>query len=184
MVHLRLGHFVGPGNSIGLVPALLPRLKTRLVPWIERGHARLPLVAGEDIGQAFALAATSTAIETYDAFNIAGPEFPTSREVFQLIAEESGLSLPWFSVSRKAAYTFGWLMEKLHAVLPLLPGGAPFLTRSIVYLAEDWPVSTKYAEKKLGFRPTTDWRSATRSAVRELRARDYPWPRLAQATDS
>lgn len=182
MVHLRLGHFVGPGNALGLVPALAPRLKTRLVPWIEQGRARLALVGREDIAQAFMLAATCSAIDTYDAFNIVGPETPTSREVFQLIAEESGLALPWFSVPRFAAYAFGWLMENVHRFFPFLPGGAPFLTRSIVYLAEDWPVSTVYAQNKLGFRPATDWRSATRSALRELRAAHYPWPRLAQET--
>ncbi len=180
MVHLRLGHFVDPDNALGLVPALVPRLRTRLVPWIDQGRARLALVGRDDIAQAFVLAATSDAIDTYDAFNISGPESPTAREVFQWIAEESGLPLPWFSVPRSAAYAFGWLMEKVHTVLPFLPGGAPFLTRSIVYLAEDWPVSTDYAQNKLGFRPTTDWRAATRSALRELRAAHYPWPKLAQ----
>ncbi len=181
MVHLRLGHFVGPGNALGLVPALAPRLRTRLVPWIEQGRARLALVGKADIAQAFVLASTSSAIDTYDAFNICGPETPTSREAFELIAEETGLSLPWFSVSRKLAYVFGWLMENVHRFLPLLPGGSPFLTRSIVYLAEDWPVSTAYAKDKLGFEPTTDWRALTRSALSELEAADYPWPRLAQS---
>lgn len=180
MVHLRLGHFVGPGNTLGLVPALVPRLQTRLVPWINHGRARLALVGEDDIAQAFVLAATSNDIDSYEAFNITGPESPTSREVFELIADEAGLALPWFSVPRSAAYAFGWLMEKVHQFLPLLPGGAPFLTRSIVYLAEDWPVCTSYAQDKLGFRPTTDWRVATRSALRELRAAHYPWPRLAQ----
>lgn len=183
MVHLRLGHFVGPGNSLGLVPALAPRLRTRLVPWIEQGRARLALVGKDDIAQAFVLAATSNALASYDAFNVTGPEAPTAREVFELIAEESGLPRPWYSVPRSAAYAFGWLMEKVHRVFPFLPGGAPFLTRSIVYLAEDWPVSTAHAQDKLGFHPTTDWRAATRAALHELRAADYPWPRLTQATD-
>lgn len=184
MVHLRLGHFVGPGNTLGLVPALVPRLRTRLVPWIEKGTARLALVGKDDIAQAFVLAATANNLDSYEAFNISGPECPTSREVFQVIAEESGLPLPWFNVPRSAAYAFGWLMETVHRVLPFLPGGAPFLTRSIVYLAEDWPVSTAYAESKLGFQSSTDWRAATRAALRDLRTLDYPWPRLAQGTDA
>src|SRR5690606_21035478 len=43
MITLRLGHFAGKGNGLGLVSAIIPRLKTRLVPWIDHGRARLPL---------------------------------------------------------------------------------------------------------------------------------------------
>jgi len=32
MVTMRLGHFVGAGNRLGILPALVPRLKTFLVP--------------------------------------------------------------------------------------------------------------------------------------------------------
>lgn len=43
---MRLGHFVGAGNQVGIVAALTPRLRTRLVPWIAGGGSRtLPLVA-------------------------------------------------------------------------------------------------------------------------------------------
>ncbi len=182
MVHLRLGHFVGAGNTLGLVPALVPRLRTRLVPWINHGRHRLALVAEDDIAQAFVLATTADALDSYEAFNIAGPECPTSREVFELIAEETGFPLPWFSVPGGLAAGFGWLMEACHLLFPFIPGRSPFLTRSIVHLAEDWPVSTSYAQTKLGFRPSTDWRAASRAALRELRAAHYPWPRLAQST--
>src|SRR5690606_7071997 len=37
-VNLRLGHFVGAGNHRGMVPALVPRLRTRLVPWLAGGR--------------------------------------------------------------------------------------------------------------------------------------------------
>ncbi len=43
MVTMRLGHFVGAGNRLGMLPALLPRLRTYLVPWLAGGRKRLPL---------------------------------------------------------------------------------------------------------------------------------------------
>ena len=67
MVHMRLGHFVGPGNKVGFVPAVIPRLKTRLVPLLGNGKARMALVTGPDMGQAFALAATARGLADYES---------------------------------------------------------------------------------------------------------------------
>jgi nucleoside-diphosphate-sugar epimerase len=176
MVAMRLGHFVGKGNTLGLVPALAPRLRTRLVPWIDGGRHRLALVADTDLGQAFLRACVADELDDYESFHICGTEFPSTREVIDFVAREGGLPRPWFSVPRSAAYAFGWLMERLH---PVLPGKAPFLTRSIVYLAEDWPCAVERAARKLEYVPTKDWRVAMREAVAELKASGYPWPALA-----
>jgi nucleoside-diphosphate-sugar epimerase len=177
MVTMRLGHFVGAGNVVGIVAALTPRLRTRLVPWIAGGRSRLPLVADTDLGRAFALAATATGLDEFESFHICGPEFPTTREVIGVIAAETGFPKPWYSVPHPAAHAFGWLMERLH---PVLPGSSPFLTRSLVHLAGDWFCSGEHAERKLGYQPRKDWRTATREALDELRQEGYPWPRLAQ----
>jgi nucleoside-diphosphate-sugar epimerase len=179
MAAMRLGHFVGAGNSLGLVPALVPRLRTGLVPWIAGGRNRLALVADTDLGEAFALASVAGGLDNYESFNICGAEFPTTREVFELIARETGFAQPRFSVPISAAYAFGWLMETLH---PVLPGSSPFLTRSIVHLSEDWLCPNAYAERKLGYSPKRDWRDAVREALAQLRPLGYPWPRLAQGT--
>jgi hypothetical protein len=40
MTMMRLGHFVGAGNELGMVSALVSRLRTRLVPWL--AHGRVP----------------------------------------------------------------------------------------------------------------------------------------------
>jgi nucleoside-diphosphate-sugar epimerase len=177
MISMRLGHFVGAGNRLGLVAALAPRLRTRLVPWLAGGRARLALVADTDLGEAFALAAVAGDLSNYEAFTICGPGFPTAREVITFIAEEAGLPLPRYSVPYPAGYAFGWLMERLH---PVLPGDAPFLTRSLVYLAEDWWRPTNRATSKLGYRPRKDWRMATREALTELTGEGFPWLPLAQ----
>ena len=78
---------------------------------------------------------------------------------------------PLYSVPFSAGYAFGWLMEKLH---PVLPGSSPFLTRSIVHLCEDWVCPNDYAHKKLGYTPTRDWRTAMREHLDDLRKDGYP----------
>ncbi|MHB8415551.1 MAG: NAD-dependent epimerase/dehydratase family protein [Acidiferrobacteraceae bacterium] len=179
MVTLRLGHFVGAGNRLGLLPALAPRLRTYLVPWLAGGRKRMPLVADTDLGNAFALAATAETLGDYESFNICGADFPTGREVIEFIAREGGLPKPRYSVPYPAGYAFGWLMERLH---PITPGSSPFLTRSIVHLCEDWHSPSDYAGRKLGYTPKKNWRIAVREHIAELKANGYPWPRLYQAT--
>lgn len=178
MIVLRLGHFVGRGNDLGMLAALVPRLKTRLVPWLAGGRSRLPLVADSDLGRAFALAATADGLDDFETFNICGPSFPSAREVIDLVAKHSGVPSPRVSVPFALGYAFGWLMEKLH---PILPGRAPFLTRSIVHVCEDWYCSTQRAEQKLGFHPQKDWRVAALESLDELAQAGYPWPQLRQA---
>lgn len=174
---LRLGHFVGTGNTVGLVPALVPRLRTHLVPWLDRGRRRLPLVGGNDLGQAFALAATAPALGPYRSFNICGPELPTLREVVGFIAAEAGTPRPRVSVPHRLGYAAAAVMERLP---PVLPGRSPFLTRSIVYLCEDWACAGSRAADELGYQPMEDWRAAVGRQLAEVAAAGYPWPRLAR----
>lgn len=179
MITMRLGHFAAAGSGVGLVPALVPRLRTYMVPWLAGGRARMPLVGDTDLGEAFALAATADGLDDYESFNIVGPDLPTAREVIELVAEESGSPRPLFSVPYAAGHAFGWLMERLH---PVLPGSSPFLTRSLVHVAGDWPCRNDYASEKLGYDPKKGWRTAVREAVAESRNQGFPWPRLAQAS--
>lgn len=178
MITLRLGHFVGAGNTLGLVPVLVPRLKTWLVPWLAGGTRRLPLTADTDLGRGFVAAALAEELQAYESFNICGTEFPTTREVISFVTEKTGLPKPIYSVPYLAGYAFAWLMEKLY---PVMPGKAPFLTRSIVHLAEEWVCTIDYAEQKLGYRPEKDWRTAMEEALAALKTNNYPWPYLSQA---
>jgi nucleoside-diphosphate-sugar epimerase len=178
MTSLQLGHFVGEGCSMSLVSAIVPRLKTRQVPWVDHGRAHLPLVSGEDMGEAFALAALADGLAPFESINIAGAEQPTAREVFTFVAETAGVPKPAYSVPLGAAHGFGSLMESVH---PVTPGKAPFLTRALVHVGENWNVSTHLASTKLGFEARTDWRDAARDSIEERRAGGFAWPALAQA---
>lgn len=77
-----------------------------------------------------------------------------------------------------AAYGFGALMERLH---PVLPGRAPFLTRSLVFVGENWHKDDAKARRLLGYQGFDDWREVIAAAVAERRAGDFAWPELSQA---
>lgn len=175
MTTLRLGHFVGAGNRLGLIPALVPRLKTYLVPWLEGGAGRLPLVAGADLGQAFAHVAVADRLDDYESFNICGADFPTLREVIEYLASVTACPVPLYSVPYSVGYAFAWLME---TIKPIFPGSSPFLTRSIVHLSENWNCANQYAHAKLGYVPKENWRAAVREQLAQLASEGYPWSRL------
>ena len=178
MVCMRLGHFIGAGNKLGLVPALVPRLKTYLVPWLANGKSRLPLITDSDLAQAFVAAILADNLNDYESFNICGNSFPTMHEVIDHIVAKTGAPRPLYSVPYSAGYLFGYLMETL---FPIMPGKGPFLTRSIVHLCEDWSCTTDYAQQKLRFSAQKNWQAALDDALAELERYGFPWPYLAQA---
>lgn len=178
MISLRLGNFLGRSNRLGFLPALVPRMRTYLVPWLNGGCQRQALVADSDLGEAFALAAEAQNLDSYESFNICGADFPSLRTVIEFVSAETGFSPPLYSVPYASGYAFAWLMERC---FPVLPGSSPFLTRSIVRLSEDWFCPSDYARKKLAYLPQKDWRQAAREQLTELAALRYPWPRLANA---
>ncbi len=177
VVNLRLGIFAGQRYSLGVLPILVPRLKTHLVPWVASGRTSMPIADGRDIGQAFALAATAEGLSDYEGFNIVGAEVPTVREVITLLHEEYGLPLPHFGVPFALAYPFAWLMEKLDPIVPW----EPLITRSIIHLLEEVSADNKKAEELLGYRPVHDWRETIRVQMREMNERQLQPMRMVKA---
>lgn len=177
MVTLKLGHFVGAGNRMGLVPVIIPRLKSGIVPWLGGGKARMPLLSGRDAGVAFAAAATAKLSAPYLAINVCGPHQPTAREVIGFIADMAGVPRPRYSVPFWAGYAFAQLTE----LVARMTNTEPFLTRSLVYLSHDWPCEGTIAEREIGFLPTSDWRDEVREAIEALRGEGFAPPSLVQA---
>lgn len=167
VVNLRLGIFAGQRYALGLLPILMPRLKTHLVPWVAGGKTGLPVIDGRDIGQAFARAALAEGLEDYEGFNIVGPVVPTVRQVITFLHEEYGLPLPHFSVPFALAYPFAWLMEKLDPVVPW----EPLVTRSIIHLMEETGADNDNAAQRLGYHPVHSWQDAIRAQVQEMQVR-------------
>jgi nucleoside-diphosphate-sugar epimerase len=167
VVNLRLGIFVGEHYGLGVLPILLPRLKTHLVPWVNGGKTYLPLGDGRDYGQAMGLAALHEGLSGYESFNVIGKSSPTVREVIGFLHDEYGYPLPHFSVPFWLAYRFAWLMEKLDALVPW----EPLIVRSIVHLLENTGANNDRASAVLGYQPEHDWREAIRLQVAEMERR-------------
>ncbi len=166
-VNLRLGIFAGNRYALGLLPILVPRLKTHLVPWVAGGKTSLPLIDGRDIGAAFAAAAKADSLSGYVGFNIVGPEVPSVRQVIEFLHNEYGLPKPHFGVPFAIAYPFAWLMEKLD---PLVPW-EPLVTRSIIHLMEEVSADNARASRMLGYRPRYHWKDAVRAQMDEMQVR-------------
>jgi nucleoside-diphosphate-sugar epimerase len=164
MVVLRLGHFVGERYGLGMLPILLPRLRTHLVPWVGKGRTAIPLTAGRDVGRAMALAATAEGLHGYWTIDAVGKEIPTAREVFRFLREAYGYPLPHFGVSFPMAYAFARLMEGVSRITPW----DPFITRSVVLLLEETAANNERARRLLGYEPRAHWKDAIRAQLAEM----------------
>ena len=167
VINLRLGIFVGEHYGLGVLPILLPRLKTHLVPWVAGGKTQLALADGRDYGQAMGRAALKEELEGFHSYNIVGKEIPTVREVILFLHNEFGVPKPHFSVPFWMAYQFAWLMEKID---PLVPW-EPLIVRSIIHLMENTGATNDRASQELGYVPEHDWREAVRLQVAEMNIR-------------
>jgi nucleoside-diphosphate-sugar epimerase len=163
VINLRLGLFAGKRYALGLLPILLPRLKTHLVPWVAGGSTGMPIIDGRDIGQAFLKAVLVDGLSGYQSFNIVGSCLPSVREVMELL-HVHGYPKPHFSVPFPIAFAFAWLMESIDPIVPW----EPLVTRSIVHLLRDVEADNQRAERCLGYVPTHDWREAVEAQLAEM----------------
>ncbi len=177
VINLRLGLFVGENYNLGLLPILVPRLKTHLVPWVSGGRTTLPLTDGRDLSQAMGLAGLNTELSGFQSFNIVGPSTPTVREVITFLHDEFGLPKPHFSVPFWGAYAFAWLMEQLDTIAPW----QPLIVRSIVHLLEETHTDNDRATALLGYQPQHDWQDSIRLQLAEMATRQISPMRMHTA---
>ena len=175
-VNMRFGTFAGKHYALGLLPILVPRLKTHLVPWVAGGKTGLPIIDGRDIGQAMALAAINESNTTYQSFNVVGPSIPTVREVIEYICNEYHLPKPHFSVPFSIAYPFAWLMEKIDPIVPW----EPLIVRSIIHLLEETQANNDKATKILGYQPNYDWQTSITTQMDEMSERQLVSMKMAK----
>ena len=170
MTVLRTGLFAGRRYAIGLLALLAPRLRTHLVPWVAGGRTRLPIIAGDDIGHAFALAAAARGLDGYQGFNIIGPQSPTARAVITYISAAMNLPRPHFSVPFPLAYGFARAMEILDPFVPW----EPLVTRSVIHLLEETDATNERARDLLGYNPEIGWQQALDMQIAEMVAQQSP----------
>jgi len=176
VINLRLGIFTGRRYSLGLLPILVPRLKTHLVPWVAGGQTTLPLIDGRDIGRAITRAIDADMEHSFESINVIGPEKPTVRVVIDFIHHEFGYPRPHFSVPFWLAYPFAGLMEFINPLVPF----DPLVTRSIIHLLEETHTNNDKARELLGYEPKYDWRDTVRLQLNEMNERQIHPMRMAK----
>lgn len=165
-VILRLGIFVGRRYNLGILPVLLPRLNTHLVPWLDKGKTRLPLIDGEDIARAFLNTINTNNLKIFERINIVGVEQPTVEELINFIHDNYNYPQPHFTVPFSLAYKFAWLMEKLSVFTPW----EPLVTRSLIHLMEETQSNNQFASEKIGYQPSVHWKDSISAQIEELQA--------------
>ncbi len=176
IINMRLGLFAGEHYGLGLLPVLVPRMKTHLVPWVVGGKTDMAVIDGRDIGQAMGLAAIKQELTGYHSFNIVGPEVPTVREVIDYIANEYTLPKPHFSVPFAIAYPFAWLMEKVDVLVPW----EPLIVRSIIHLLENTGATNDRATQLLGYQPQYHWQQAVAAQMQEMKVKQKRAMKMAR----
>ena len=164
MVNMRFGIFAGEHYGLGILPILIPRLKTHLVPWVAGGKTSLPIIDGVDIGEAMKCAAVTEGLTDYESFNIVGKEVPTVKEVIDYLHDQFDYPKPHFSVPFFIAYPFAWLMEILDPIVPW----EPLVNRSIIHLLEDVSSDNNRATKILNYQPRHHWKDTVSKQVQEM----------------
>ena len=79
----------------------------------------LPIIDGQDVGQAVVRAALAPLSTPYTSLNIVGPEVPTAREIINYIAEHYHYPRPLFSLPMPIAHGYAWMIEKVYRLLLL-----------------------------------------------------------------
>lgn len=167
VIILRVGFFTGKNYSLGVLPILLPRLKTHLVPWLNHGTTSVPLINGKDIAQAFILSATKLLKEDFYTIDIVGKEIPNAREVFDYLHTKYGYPLPLYSVSFNMAYLVARFMRCIYKLTPF----DPLLVPAVVLLLEETNASNNKAKEILGYEPVVDWRESIDIQIEEMKVR-------------
>lgn len=170
VINLRCGLFVGEHYSLGLLPILLPRLKTHLVPLVKGGRTSMPLIDGKDIAQAFVKGVLyqGTLPHDFEGFNILGKEIPLVKEVLEYLHAKHRFPYPHFSVPFSLAYWFAGLMEKIAFFLP----HDPLIVRSIVHLLEETGADNEKARSLLGYEPMYAWQDSIDRQIQEMQVRN------------
>ena len=174
VIILRAGFFTGKNYALGLLPVLLPRLKTHLVPWINKGQTSLPLIDGRDLGQAFRLASLTKLDRSLNHIDVVGKAIPTVREVFNYLHQKHAYPLPHFNVSFRFAYGFARFVQLVHKILP----GDPLIVPSIVLLLEETNANNEKAKEILNYKPRIHWKESIDMQLSEMEVRQVTNMRL------
>ncbi|MFH1470206.1 MAG: NAD(P)-dependent oxidoreductase [Candidatus Micrarchaeota archaeon] len=140
---IRPGMIYGPGFDEGYIP-VLKALEKGKMPIIGDGNNRIPLIHISDAVSALLRASESIDAERRD-FNIAGPGYPTQRELFSLASKELGAPEPKREISLWMANTFLPIAAAMY--------GMNFSRENLAQLTRDRAFDCSKIKKAIGFVP-------------------------------
>lgn len=164
---------VRPGVVLGerdraTLPGVVGFLRSKSAAYMGGGRNRLPCVYAGDVAAGCVLAAT-TDKAAGQAYNLVSHETVTQRDMFEAIAEETGLTPPKRAMPLPLAYSVGFAME----LASVLTGrrSRPSLTRfAVTLIGADYLEDAGKAESELGWRAQTPMREAVRRSIGWQRA--------------
>ena len=159
---LRPGLLLGERDR-AIFPGTVAFLKSGSATYIGSGRNRLPYVYAGDVAEACVLAGTTDAAAG-QIYNIASDETVTQRDVFDTIAEATGLRPPKRSMPTRLVYTLALALE----AISLATGrrGRPALTRyGINILALGYEEDISKAKRELGWEPKVPLRDAIQRTI-------------------
>jgi nucleoside-diphosphate-sugar epimerase len=177
-INLRAGIYSGRRLNMGVLQLMLTNHPRYHLPTLRGDHGYLPLVDGQDLGQAFARAALLPIDTPYVSFNIVGPDCPSQQQVVSFIAELTGHNWPGTGVPAPLAYLYAYVMEILQRTT-----GRPGFNRCLLQLLRNPAISNTSASNRLGYEPKINWKSSLEWAWKDV-SRYASEPILRQAIKS
>ena len=160
-VNLRLGIYSGQRLNFGLLPFLLSRSDSTLLPFIRGQLGYLPLIDGQDIGQAFIRAALAPESAQYESINIVGSECPVQSDVFKFLHQHYKHSSLKTGLPAALAEPYLQLLALIQHNSP-----QPLITSSIANQLLNPIISNSKACDLLGFDPQISWQASLLNLIK------------------
>ena len=162
-VNLRLGIYSGQRLNLGLLPFLLSRSYSKFLPFVRGQLGYLPLIDGQDIGQAFIRAALAPESAQYESINIVGSECPFQSDAFKFLHQHFKHS------SLKTGLPTG-LAKPYMQLLSVIQNSSqqPLITSCIVNQLLNPAISNSKAHELLGFDPQISWQASLLNLIKNI----------------
>jgi len=163
-INLRIGLYSGKQLNMGLLPLLLARSGHYSLPCYQGRYGHLPIIDGQDIGQAFSRAALAPLAAGYHSVNISGAETPSHEAVMQFIKTQLGHSPLNYALPAPLAelLLFSRNLFSSHAQQPLF-------TAAMRYMLASPEIDLQPAQTLLGYDPQISWQASLLNTLEDFR---------------
>lgn len=163
-INLRVGLYSGKHLNMGLLPLLLARSEHYSLPHYQGRYGHLPIVDGQDIGQAFSRAALAPLDAGYHSVNISGAETPSHQAAMQFIKQQLGHSPLNYALPMPLAelVLFSRNLFAQHEQLPLF-------TAAMRHMLASAEIDLQPAQALLGYDPQISWQASLLNTLEAFR---------------